>query len=260
MHARLAEVSANPFSQTRSRQAMPLFRRTFLPRNFYERLQIERFPIIEFVRNFGLTEVRAGMETLDAGSGHLSEQHQREEILATGCGLVTCDLNPGPGVDVVADISTMPFDPGRFDLVLCTQVLEHVKKPAVVVAEVFRVTKPGGVAIFTAPQSSPLHNLPWNFFNYTNLGLRLLLEEAGFEVEVEKPQGGYFALLAADLHWSVKEVRRRSMPGIVKVPLTWFCRAFFGFIIKVPLVWLDRFDKEPLHTLGWCFKVRRPIG
>jgi SAM-dependent methyltransferase len=239
---------------------MSLFRKTFLPRRFYESLQIERFPIIEFVRHFGLTELESGKEILDAGSGHLSEQYQRDEILASGAALSTCDLNPGPGVDVVADISEMPFESDRFDVVLCTQVLEHVKKPAVVVAEIFRVVKPGGAAIFTAPQSSPLHNLPWNFFNYTNLGLRLLLEEAGFLVEVEKPQGGYFALLAADLHWSVKEVRRRSMPKVIKVPLVLFCRAVFGFLLKVPLVWLDRFDPEPLHTIGWCFKVRKPVG
>jgi SAM-dependent methyltransferase len=249
-----------PDASAAASRIMPLFRRTFLPRRFYERLQIERFPIIEFVRDHGLTDVGASQEVLDAGSGHLSEQHQREEIVATGATLVTCDLNPGPGVDVVADISKMPFEDGRFDLVLCTQVLEHVKKPATVISEVFRVTKPGGAAIFTAPQSSPLHNLPWNFFNYTNLGLRLLLEEAGFEVEVEKAQGGYFALLAADLHWSVKEVRRRQLPPLIKVPLVWFCRAVFGFLIKVPLVWLDRFDPEPLHTIGWCFKVRKPAS
>ncbi len=237
---------------------MPHFRKTFLPQRFYERLQIERFPIIEFVREFVIAELVPGREVLDAGSGHLSEQHQRDEILATGATLVTCDLNPGPGVDIVADVSDMPFESDRFDIVLCTQVLEHVKKPGSVVAEIFWVVQPGGIAIFTAPQSSPLQNLPWNFFNYTNLGLRLLLEEAGFLVEMEKPQGGYFALLAADLHWSVKEVRRRSMPQVIKVPLIFFCRVVFGFLLKVPLVWLDRFDPEPLHTIGWCFKVRKP--
>jgi 2-polyprenyl-3-methyl-5-hydroxy-6-metoxy-1,4-benzoquinol methylase len=45
----------------------------------------------------------------------------------------------------------LPFADHSFDVVLCTEVLEHVPDPAVVVAELARVTKPGGRVIVSIP-------------------------------------------------------------------------------------------------------------
>jgi len=231
-----------------------------LPKALHERLQVERWYVHEFVRREAIPLMGPGTKVLDAGSGKLEEQYLREEILATGCTLHTCDLNFGPGVDFEADVADLHFEAGAYDVVLNTQVLEHVKDPAKVCKELSRVLKPGGYLILTTPQSSPLHNLPWNFFNFTNLGLRLLMEGAGLETEKEEAQGGHFALLAFELHWTVQEIRRSSLPRFVKVPLTLAAQALFGFVIKLPLIWLDRFDREPLNTMGWNFRCRKPAG
>lgn len=221
-------------------------------------MQVERWYVHDFVRREAIPLMGPGMKVLDAGSGKLGEQYLREEILATGCTLHTCDLNFGPGVDFEADVSDMPFEDGSYDLVLNTQVLEHVRNPGKVVRELGRVLKPGGLLILTTPQSSPLHNLPWNFFNFTNLGLRLLMEEAGLEIEKEAAQGGHFALLAFELHWTVQEIRRSPLPKPFKLPMVLAAQALFGFLLKVPLVWLDRFDREPLNTMGWNLRCRKP--
>lgn len=229
-----------------------------LPKALHERMQVERWYVHEFVRREAIPLMKSGMMVLDAGSGKLPEQYLREEILATGCTLHTCDLNFGPGVDFEADVSNLPFEDAAYDLVLNTQVLEHVKDPAKVCKELARVLKPGGSLFLTTPQSSPLHNLPWNFFNFTNLGLRLLMDDAGLETEKEVAQGGHFALLAFELHWTVQEIRRSSLPGFFKIPLTIAAQALFGFVLKLPLIWLDRFDPAPLNTMGWNFKSRKP--
>jgi ubiquinone/menaquinone biosynthesis C-methylase UbiE len=43
------------------------------------------------------------------------------------------------------------FPSNAFDLVICSHVLEHVKADRPAIAELFRVTKPGGLAIIPVP-------------------------------------------------------------------------------------------------------------
>lgn len=211
----------------------------------------------QFIRKVAMPLMKPGMSVLDAGSGHEHEQYLRKELLATGATLHTCDFNPGPGVDFTADVSALPFADASYDIVLSTQVLEHVQDPAKVVHEMARVLKPGGLLFLTTPQSSPLHNLPWNYFNSTNLGLRLLFEKAGLTVSKEEPQGGHFTVLAYNLHWTVNAVRTSTLPPIVRKPAELFCRIFFGFVFKIPLLWLDRFDQKRLNTQGWNLVGRK---
>lgn len=224
----------------------------------HERLQVERWYVHQFIRTQAMPLMKPGMLVLDAGSGHEHEQYLRKELLATGATLHTCDFSPGPGVDFAADVSALPFADATYDLVLSTQVLEHVQDPKKVVSEMARVLKPGGHLFLTTPQSSPLHNLPWNYFNFTNLGLRLLFDAAGLKILREMPQGGHFALLAYQLHWTVNFFRRASLPGLVRKLSMLFCQVFFGFFAKVVLLWLDRLDREPLNTQGWCIHGVKP--
>lgn len=231
-----------------------------LPGSLHERMQVERWYVHEFIRSEAIPLMKPGMKVLDAGSGKLPEQYLRGEILATGATLHTCDLNFGPGVDFEADVSNLPFGDGTYDIVLNTQVLEHVRDPGKVCMELARVLRPGGLLFLTTPQSSPLHNLPWNFFNFTHLGLGILMDAAGLKMEKVQAQGGHFALLAFELHWTVREIRRSAMPAILKMPLQLAAQALFGFVLKVPLIWLDRFDRDPLNTMGWNLKCRKPVS
>lgn len=52
---------------------------------------------------------------------------------------------------VVADMRALPFDSGRFASVLSVHSLEHVPDPERVLAEVNRVLRPGGTAVFVTP-------------------------------------------------------------------------------------------------------------
>ena len=72
---------------------------------------------------------------LNAGSG--------VKRLSDRC--VNVDLFAFPGVDLVSDLTALPFRRGAFDAVTCDQVLEHVGDPHAVCRELLRVTKPGGL-------------------------------------------------------------------------------------------------------------------
>lgn len=63
----------------------------------------------------------------------------------------TTDLN-SPLADVKADICHLPFADEVYDVVLCNHVLEHIPDDTKAMQELFRILKPGGMAILQIPQ------------------------------------------------------------------------------------------------------------
>lgn len=107
---------------------------------------------------------------------------------------VGVDIRAGAGVDEVADGATYG-KPNAFDVVITTETLEHAPEPAAIVANAFRILKPGGLVVITAagPGRDP-HNCdgsgpPRESESYANVepnDLATWLTDAGFEqVKVE---------------------------------------------------------------------------
>lgn len=57
-----------------------------------------------------------------------------------------------------ADATSLPLPSDSFDLVVCTEVLEHLEHPAQAVAEALRVLRRGGRAVFSVPHRE---EIPW---------------------------------------------------------------------------------------------------
>lgn len=88
----------------------------------------------------------------------------------------------GARPDVFADARMLPFADAVFDGAICLEVLEHVSDPALVVAEIARVIRPGGTVWLSMPFLYPLHDAPYDFQRYTEFGLRRDIERAGMRV------------------------------------------------------------------------------
>ena len=141
-------------------------------------------------------EVQPGELVLDAGSGRAPYRdlfgHARYE---------TADFLAVKGKtyteqDYVCDLADIPVEDARFDHVLLTQVLEHIPEPRAVLAELYRVLKPGGTLWLTAPLFYAEHEKPYDFYRYTQFGLRHLLEGAGFAVREVEWMEGYLGTLS----------------------------------------------------------------
>ncbi|HXV13468.1 MAG TPA: class I SAM-dependent methyltransferase [Candidatus Krumholzibacteria bacterium] len=104
--------------------------------------------------------------------------------------------------DVVGDAGALPFRTASADAVLCTEVIEHVPDPAILLAEAHRVLVPGGSLLLSSPFTWHLHDEPHDYWRFTEYGLRLLLERAGFRVAAVRATNGSFgALLQARAYW-----------------------------------------------------------
>jgi SAM-dependent methyltransferase len=141
---------------------------------------------------------------LDAGAGSMP---YRDAF--AGVTYETADVGATEGKDYShityrCDVVDIPVEDGRFDLVWCSQVLEHVREPERALREFHRILKPGGEAWLTAPFYYVEHEKPWDFYRFTQFAWQHFAETIGFEVvEIERMEG-YYATLAYSLDTAAK--------------------------------------------------------
>jgi 2-polyprenyl-3-methyl-5-hydroxy-6-metoxy-1,4-benzoquinol methylase len=156
--------------------------------------------------DFKQIPLRPGMRVLDAGCGggrHLYEAFRTDGVEVAGVDLGWDDLCKASGYLSLmaresrgrwlisrADVTKLPFAEGVFDVVVCSEVLEHVEDSRTAVSELVRVLKPGGDLVVTVPRfwpericwaiSSAYHHEPGGHIRIYKKGeLLRLLEAAG---------------------------------------------------------------------------------
>jgi SAM-dependent methyltransferase len=92
-------------------------------------------------------------------------------------GYVNLDLFAMPGIQVAGDAEQLPFQANRFQRVECDAVLEHVRDPGRVMAEIERVLAPGAYAHIVTPFCHPFHEYPKDYRRFTPDGLREIAGE-----------------------------------------------------------------------------------
>ncbi len=137
----------------------------------YERLAVDPYGScfgysryrLQAILDLCLPEDGRGLRALDVGCGtghHLADLRRRGFEVAGVDGspeMVARARVHNQGVPIeCADVEALPFPAGRFDVVLCIEVLRYLRDPAGCLRELARVLRPGGVCLVTA---TPLLNL-----------------------------------------------------------------------------------------------------
>lgn len=108
---------------------------------------------------------------------------------------ITVDIDPERKPEIVADIHKMPFGDGEFEMVLCTEVLEHTLDPKVAIREIKRVLKKDGLLILSTRFVYPLHDIPNDYWRFTYFGMKKLFED--WEVVELVPETKTFSAMGA---------------------------------------------------------------
>ena len=134
--------------------------------------------------------------------GIASDCGKCEDVLDFGCGkqpyrelfecekYIGCDVeisghdSSAKEVDVYYDGHKLPFADETFDLIISTQVFEHVEYIDEIILELYRVLKKDGKMVITVPLCGEEHEKPYDFRRYTSFGLKKDLEAAGFSVDL----------------------------------------------------------------------------
>ena len=169
-------------------------------------LLTSRFHLHKFAQQAGKS-VAPGAKVLDAGAGDSPYRQYFQHTAYEATDHCKRDAREYPYVNYICDLTSIPVEENRYDLVLCTQVLEHVPWPREVLRELNRVLKPGGKLWISAPLFFEEHETPHDFFRYTQFAWRHMLEHAGFEIERLEWVTGYFGTLSHQLN-----LARRAVP------------------------------------------------
>jgi SAM-dependent methyltransferase len=121
------------------------------------------------------------------------ERQQRPRLLDVGCGVkpyepffagavaeyIGVDV-ANPAAELEGTVEEIPVPDGSFELVLCTQTLEHVEDPGRAVRELRRVVAPGGRVLASTHGVQVYHPNPGDYWRWTHAGLGRLFRENAF--------------------------------------------------------------------------------
>lgn len=165
---------------------------------------------LEFGRaNLHLAEV-AGKKVLEVGSFE-GNGSLRPDVMTFGpASYLGIDLHEGRGVDLVCDVYEIVdrFGPEAFDLIICTEVMEHVKYWQKVVSNMKQVLTPGGVILLTTRSKGfPYHESPFDFWRYELSDMQEIWADCLIEVlESDPVEPGVFIKVKKPLDFSEKDL------------------------------------------------------
>lgn len=142
------------------------------------------FFVLRHLKGFTHTQIpliiKPGMCVGDIGCG---EQPLRQLIESYGGEYVGIDVvqNSKDTVNILADISSIPLPDANFDVIICTEVLEHSFEPVKALQELSRLLKPSGAIIITTPFAYPIHEAPYDFSRLTPFFLEYWLPKLGLK-------------------------------------------------------------------------------
>jgi SAM-dependent methyltransferase len=166
-------------------------------------------------------------------------------------------------IDYVCDAGSIPVADGTFDVVLCTEMLEHVPEPLKVLAEFARILKPGGRLILTAPLGSGIHQEPFHYYGgYTRYWYEKFLPSLGFGKVLVTANAGSFRFFSQESLRFLKSSRPFSLGMPLWQELAWapvwvLLFPFLGLLIPLVCAWLDRHDGEKRFTVGYHVSAQR---
>jgi ubiquinone/menaquinone biosynthesis C-methylase UbiE len=167
-------------------------------------------------------------------------------------------------LDFVSPADAVPVPDASFDVILCTEVLEHVPDPISVITEFGRILKQGGRLILTAPLGSGIHQEPYHFYGgYTPYWYEKYLAEAGFDAIAVSANAGSLRHIAQETIRFTRMTRPFGFVAPAYVHLAWLpfwllLAPFLALGVPIAAKLLDRFDAEKRFTVGYhVIAVRR---
>lgn len=158
-----------------------------------------------------LGDLPPGLRLLDAGAGeqqykrlcghltYVSQDFAQYNGVGDKAGLQMGKWD-NSNLDIVSDISAIPAPDASFDVILCTEVFEHLPDPIAAIKEFSRLLKPGGRVIITAPFCSLTHFAPYHFYTgFNRYFYETHLKASGFADPQIEFNGNYFEFVAQEV-------------------------------------------------------------
>lgn len=205
------------------------------------------YRIDKFKKRILKTCDKKGKEVIDIGaqSDYFKRQFKKAKYISQDI-----KQNEDQSIEIICDLNDgLPVKDKSFDFIICTQVLEHIKKPESAFKEFNRILKKGGKIFLTTNLCYEEHMIPHDYYRFTKYGLRYLGETNNFNLIHISPHGGIFHVLGVILDTILIKLFAREGSFIyffliaVTVPLRLIYNVLFYF--------LDSLDRKKAWTINY---------
>jgi len=220
---------------------------------------IDKF-IIDVVRK----EVKPGSKILDVGAGTV-----RYKKYFKNCTYLTQDFKQYKDkadhfrygtIDYISDIINIPVEDNCFDVIICTEVFEHIPRPDLAIKEFSRILRPKGKLYITAPLGSGIHQFPYHFYGgFSKFWYLKYLNKYNFQKIIITPKKRFFALYAQQTQRALMYLGKSK-----KLRHKIFKPAFKFLSIILPIIFfqldkygLDNCDTLTEFTIGYLVKAKK---
>lgn len=164
-------------------------------------------------------------------------------------------------------LDDIPQPDNTYDVLVSTQVLEHVPDPWVVLKEKYRVLKPEGKLFLSVPLTAPLHGEPYHFYHFTHYALEKMAADIGFSIQDMEKVGGAFWVLGKRFpdafiklfkQYDPTRAKKRNQSVLVNIILNILMLPLFfvaylpsKYILRPLFYFLDFLDRQKEFTLGY---------
>jgi len=219
-------------------------------KKIFHRLDLAKRLTEAFIINKARSEISSGSKILDIGAGDVKYKKYFND-----CEFKTQDYKQFGEIDYVSDITKIPVADESFDVIISTEVLEHVIRPDLGISEMSRILKSGGSLYITTPFRAGAHHLPFYNSGLSESWYKAYFKKYGFiDVEIIS-KGGFFAFYGQETLRSVIMIIKS--PYIFLYPFT-----VIGLLLVPAFYWLDKLSLDrytPTYksTMGYLIKARK---
>ena len=160
------------------------------------------------------------------------------------------NIDAASNPDYICSAESITIKDEIYDIVLMTELLEHLQNPEAALAEASRILKKNGRLICTIPFLHPIHGDPHDFQRWTPKKIEIEFKKRGFVIEKLDHMGGLFAVIYDLLHVALNDAskNRRALKNIIAN------KCIMPVTAKI-LVWLDSCYAYKSKTITTGFYV-----
>ncbi|MCS7231652.1 MAG: class I SAM-dependent methyltransferase [Elusimicrobiota bacterium] len=166
------------------------------------------------------------------------------------------NIDSSTNPDFCCSAEHIPVEDGYYDIVIITEVLEHLENPDIVLKECYRVLKKNGKIVVTIPFLYPLHKDPYDYQRWLPDKINKEFLSVGFKNIEILPMGGLFAVLFDLFFISITTASKNPDTLMKKIMKNKFILSFLVNLFKI----LDeKFNYKSKHITTGYFIIGEKI-